>query len=371
MPAIDSFPEVDTPSVMVDKDVLLTNIEKMSSFARNHGVHLRPHVKAHKTVEIAKIQREMGANGLCVAKLDEAEAMAAAGFSDILVAYELVGQQKLERLLYLTEKVSITILVDSIPAAKALSQAATSRSKVIPCLIEVDSGLGRTGVPPGKPALELALSLLKYPGLKLKGLLTHAGHAYAARNRSELELIGRGEAEALLSTAALLRQAGIGSAVLSVGSTPTVRISGAVTGINEIRPGNYVFNDATQVALGVARREDCALSVLTTVISRPTPDRIVIDAGGKTLALDRGAHGISQLPGYGLVKNHQGFVIERLSEEHGIVSLPPESPVTVGDRLEVIPNHACPVVNLTDTLYVHENHRVVNQWRVTARGGVR
>jgi len=363
--------ELDTPAVLVDLTVLKENIAAMAAFAQKHGLKLRPHVKSHKTREIAELQLAAGATGLTVAKLDEAEAMVAAGFKDILIAYELIGEVKLRRLLDLTRRAYLSVLIDSEIGARQLSAAAASQGLEIPCLIEIDSGLGRTGVRPGQPAVELARAVKSLPGLKLTGLLTHAGHAYGAKNQTELNRIAQFEAESLLQTARLLEEEGWSGLALSVGSTPTVRISGTFPGITEIRPGNYVFNDATQIALGVAREEECALTVLTTVISRPAPDRAVVDAGAKTLALDRGAHGTALLNGYGLVKNHPEYMIERLSEEHGILALPPNSPLQVGDRLEVIPNHACPVVNLTDYLYIVEQGKVTGQWRVIARGGVR
>lgn len=363
--------ELDTPAVLVDLTILKKNIAAMAAFAQKHGLDLRPHVKSHKTKEIAELQLAAGATGLTVAKLDEAEAMVAAGFRDILVAYELIGEVKLRRLLDLTRRARLSVLIDSEVGARQLSAAAASQGLEIPCLIEIDSGLGRTGVRPGQPAVELARAMKSLPGLKLRGLLTHAGHAYGAKNQAELNRIAQAEAEAVLQTARLLAKEGWSDLALSVGSTPTVRISGTFPGITEIRPGNYVFNDATQIALGVAREEECALTVLTTVISRPAPDRAVVDAGAKTLALDRGAHGTALLNGYGMVKNHPEYIIERLSEEHGILALPPNSRLQVGDRLEVIPNHACPVVNLTDYLYIVEQGKVTGEWRVLARGGVR
>lgn len=361
--------DLDTPLVAVHRGVLRENIDAMAAFAREQGVRLRPHLKTHKTAEIAQMQIDAGAVGLTCAKLGEAEAFLAAGFRDILIAYPLVGARKIGRLFALLAAypdAHLATLTDSAEHAAECSAAAVRHGVTLPLWIKVDSGLGRVGVAPGRAAAELTRQVAAMPGLRVRGLMTHAGHAYGAADERAVREIGEWEAECLLATKEQMGAAGDGE--ISVGSTPTVRVSGQVPGVTEIRPGNYVFCDATQVRLGAATPEQCALRVLARVVSRPAPGRLVIDAGAKTLALDRGAHGSDALAGYGVVVHHADAVIERLSEEHGVMRVAADSPLRVGDIVEIIPNHSCPVANLTDELYVLDASGYVTTWPVIARG---
>jgi len=363
---------LDTPAVLVELDVLERNIERMADFCRAHNVALRPHAKAHKTLGIARRQLAGGASGLTVAKLDEAEAFVEAGFADLFIANEVVGATKWRRLAALQRRATVAVGVDSLAGAQGVAEAARAEGTVVPVLIEVDSGLKRAGVQPGGAALELATHVVSLSGLMLQGVFTHAGHAYAASDSVEVERIGRLEGEMLVETARLLRANGVASPVVSVGSTPTVRIAGAVDGVTEVRPGNYVFYDRMQVGLGSAAVDDCALSVLVSVISRPTPERIVVDAGSKTFALDLGAHGNESLRGYGYDRERD-LRLERLSEEHGVLSVPPgrHASVRVGDRLRFVPNHACTTANLAEVLLGIRDGCVEEVLPVLVRGGGR
>lgn len=379
--------ELDTPLVVVHRERLVQNIAEMARFANEQGVALRPHLKTHKTLEIARLQMEHGAIGLTCAKLGEAEVFLANGFKNILIAYPLVGKRKLVRLLELMIQypdAEIQTLVDDLEQALALSKLLSERQEMrqgslqahsdslqVPLWIKIDSGLHRCGVEPGERAAELVREVAHLPGVRFLGLLTHAGHAYGASGYEQVKEIGEGEARCLLETAQLVQSHGLDVPAISVGSTPTVRVSGAVKGVTEIRPGNYVFCDATQVRLGVITPDRCALRVFTRVVSRPAPDRLVIDAGAKTLALDKGAHGSDAVSGYGLVVGHPQAVIERLSEEHGVVRVPADSPIRIGDVLEIIPNHSCPVANLTDELFVLDDQGTTERWQVAARGKTR
>jgi D-serine deaminase-like pyridoxal phosphate-dependent protein len=366
--------ELDTPLVVVHRERLLANIEDMAKFAGEQGVVLRPHVKTHKTWEIAQMQLSAGAAGLTCAKLGEAEAFLQRGAKSVLVAYPLVGKRKVERLFDLMARfpeAEVQTLVDSSRQVDELAAEAAVRGVQLPLWVKVDSGLRRCGVQPGLQAVELARHVKRSPGLLLLGLLTHAGHAYGAASYEQVQEIGRSEAQCLLETAAMLRAEGVDGLGISVGSTPTVKVSGAVEGVTEIRPGNYVFYDATQVRLGVVAPERCALRVFAQVVSRPEAGRIVIDAGAKTLALDKGAHGSDAVSGYGMIVGHEQAVIERLSEEHGVVRIPEASGIAVGDVLEIIPNHSCPVVNLTDELCVVNSDGSTESWQVVARGKTR
>ncbi|MEW6662122.1 MAG: alanine racemase [Bacillota bacterium] len=364
---------VDTPAVAVDLDRLQANIRDMALFARDAGVALRPHVKAHKIKEIARQQKEAGAVGVTVAKLGEAEVMVEAGITDILIAYQVIGEVKLRRLADLVRRAKVTVAVDSIAGARELSMLAQTVGQSLQVVIEVDTGLKRCGVLPGEETLALARQLLGMAGLQFAGIMTHAGHVYGAASSAEVAAIGQQEGELMVAAANLLRSQGIGVEVVSVGSTPTAKIAGLVPGVTEIRPGNYVFYDAIQHGLGVVALERCALSIWTTVISKPAPGRLVVDAGSKTFALDRGAHGNAVVQGHGVIKGYPGLTLTRLSEEHGIIEGEPlvTALVEVGQQLEVIPNHACPVINLTDQVLVTKREEVVGVWPVDARGQVR
>ena len=361
--------QLDTPALLVDLDRLERNVARMATFAREHGVALRPHAKSHKSAAIARRQVDAGAVGLTVAKLDEAEAFLDAGFTDLFIANEVVGPRKWERLVRLAQRGTVAVGIDDASVAASIASAARAIGAKVDLLIEIDSGLHRAGVLPGDPALRLAESITELEGVRVRGVFTHAGHAYAARSLDELRSIGESEGASVVETAELLRRHGIACPVVSVGSTPTAPISGAVPGVTEIRPGNYVFYDRMQIGLGSASASDCALSVLATITSRPTADRVIIDAGSKTFALDRGAHGIESVQGFGEDVVH-GLVIDHLSEEHGIiVRTDGESNPAVGERLRLLPNHACTTANLADCMFGVRDGRVEELLPVIARGG--
>lgn len=353
---------METPYVLIDIAKLQENIKTMAAFAASNGLKLRPHVKAHKLPEIARMQIEAGAQGITVATLSEAEVMYAAGISDILLAYPLIGESKMARAAALLHRgCQLSFLVDSYYGAQQLSGLGHPGGTDV--LVKVDSGLGRCGFVPGKDLENFMRWLCRLPNLNVKGLLTHAGHAYGCSSSAAVAEVGTEEGRMMVATAAALRRQGIDVTEVSIGSTPTVGWGGKVTGVTEIRPGNYVFNDATQVALGVVGQERCSLKVVSTVVSRPAPDRAIVDAGAKVLALDQGAHGGGAVSGYGLLAN-PCWRLSRLSEEHGIIEgndLP-----EIGEIIEVIPNHACPVINLTDTVYTSNGL----EWNVAARGRV-
>ncbi len=368
--------DLDTPALIIDLDKLEFNIRDMANFARQQGVKLRPHIKSHKIPEIALMQVREGAVGVTVAKLGEAEVMAQAGIEDILIANQITGPAKIKRLLGLAERVRVCVAVDSLEGAGLLSQAAVGRNLQLGVVVEVDSGLRRCGVLPGEEVVDLAKGILELPGLSFQGIMTHAGHVYGMECWQEAVEVGRREGELMLEVARLLEGAGIAAKEVSVGSTPTAKVSGQVKGVTEIRPGNYVFYDAIQMALGVVGPERCALTVLSTVISTPAPDRVVLDAGSKTLALDKGAHGASLVKGFGIILGGDGLPerslsIERLSEEHGVVAVEAgfsaEKP-KLNARVRIIPNHACTVINLFDQVYGVRGEVVETVWKVAARG---
>jgi D-serine deaminase-like pyridoxal phosphate-dependent protein len=362
--------DVESPALAVDLGVVERNIRAMAEHARRHGVGLRPHAKTHKAPRIAALQLEAGAVGLTFAKLGEAEALLSEDLTDILMAFPIVGAKKLARLLALTERARVTVALDSLDAARAIGEAAGAAGRTVGILVEVDTGGRRCGVLPGEPAVELARGVAAIGGLELRGIMTHEGQAYAATDSDDLRAVSLAAGRTMVETARAIRDAGLAAPIVSVGSTPSARAIAEVPGVTEIRPGTYVFYDYNQVRLGVAGVEDCAATVLATVIARPAPDRAVIDAGTKAVAADRHMIPVEQ-DGFGLVKGQPGWFFARASEEHGVLIRRADAPaddLTIGQRVEVIPNHICPVVNLYDEMVAHRGGAVEGLLPIPARG---
>ena len=362
--------DLDTPVLLVDLPRMERNVARMAAFAREAGVKLRPHVKTHKIPALAHLQLTTGATGITVAKLGEAEVMADAGITDILVCYPIVGEEKLERLAHLARRAHVAVSLDSFEVAEGVASTARAYGVSFDLFVEVDSGLNRCGLPPGDAPVDLIRRIIRLKGVTVAGVLTHAGHAIRAASPEERDAIGRYEGECMVSTKARAEAAGITLREISVGSSATVRVSGRVPGVTEIRPGTYIFNDFMQMNAGACAEDDCALSVLSTVVSRPAPDRVVLDAGSKCLSSD--FHRMTdRMTGYGYLKGSGGVVVARLSEEHGVVLLPDGAPrLAIGDRVEIIPNHACAALNLFDTLTGVRDGEVEVVWPVLARGKV-
>jgi D-serine deaminase-like pyridoxal phosphate-dependent protein len=361
--------EIDTPAALIDLDCVEKNLLQMQQKADQYGVALRPHVKTHKIPELALKQIQLGACGVTVSKVSEAEIMAEAGIEDIFIANQIVTREKLRRLLALSQHTNIAVGLDSVENARRLSEACSTAGKSIDFLIEINSGLNRCGVLPGRETIELYRAIHGLPGLHFKGIFTHAGQVYGKTSLEEVRAVSEFESQAMSETAKALQQLTIRTEVVSVGSTPTMKVWEGWPGVTEIRPGNYIFNDAIQCALKVAKPVDCALTVLATVISRPVADRVVIDAGSKVFALDKGGHGVEAAKGFGIVLGKTA-VLERLSEEHGIMAVDPGESLSIGEQVRIIPNHACPVMNLFDSAYAIRNGKVVTILKIAARGKV-
>jgi D-serine deaminase-like pyridoxal phosphate-dependent protein len=357
---------LDTPSLVVDLDRLEANIARWAADARDAGVKLRPHGKTHKCVEIARRQLAAGARGITLAKIGEAEVMARAGVDDIFLAYEVVGGAKLPRLLALAREIRLRVGIDSMDVATPLGEAAASGGVTLDVMLEVDTGLGRCGAAPGEPLLALAKGVARTRGLRIAGIFTYRGH----RANQDLEAAGREEGEIMVREADRLRTAGFTIDEVSVGSTPTGRPAARVRGVTEIRPGTYVFNDAMQVRWGSATPEECALVVAARVISRPSRDVAVLDAGSKALTAEHGPFS-TKGESHGALRGYPDCQIDRLWEEHGRVQLTEEARrLRVGDLVEVIPAHVCPTVNLARRLVCVRGGRVEATWDVAARAAV-
>lgn len=353
---------------------MIANIDAMQELANQRGVALRPHVKTHKCLEIAQLQLERGAVGLTASKVDEALPFIQAGAKSLTVAYPIVDSRKLDRLLAAAKNrgTDLRVVADSEPGMEALSAAAMRADFLVGIFLEIDVGLGRCGIAEDDERLvPLVQSFSANPRLRLRGLFSHAGHAYGAANRHEIARIAAEECAILHRVHRKLESAGVALPEVSVGSTPTVLASETFSGITEIRPGNYVFMDRTPVRQGLVRPERVALTVLTTVVSA-NENHLIIDAGSKTLSSDRGAHGSGEGFGFGAAFElngdlSQGLTISRLSEEHGFVERGGRD-ISIGTKLRVFPNHACPVVNLADKLLIASGDVVVDRWPVVARG---
>ncbi len=358
------YPELDTPSVLLKIDVVEANIARMAALGREAGVKLRPHTKTHKSPEIAKLQLAAGASGITVAKLGEAEVMADAGIDDIVIAFPLIGRQKLERLAALHRKIKIITSADSFEVAEGLSRVGEAVGQPVPVYLEVDTGLGRCGLMPGRETTEFARSLAGLSGIRVTGLMTHEGHAWKTTAHEEHGRIAKEAAEALAETAAALRAEGFPCYEVSVGATPTSFHIDQVVGATEFRPGTYAFNDRNLLTMGYADEAACALTVLATIVGRPAPTRVILDTGSKTLSQDK----ISADPFMGRVTGHPDWTVTGLSEEHGIVQVPEGADIRIGERLELIPNHACVVTNLSDAFMTVRGGQVQGELAVAARG---
>jgi D-serine deaminase-like pyridoxal phosphate-dependent protein len=289
-----------------------------------------------------------------------------AGFEDVFVAYPVVGVDKGRRLLALSERSRMAVGVDSLEGARGLGDVFRAARRRLDVMLKVDVGYHRVGVLP-ESAPEMARRIAEVPGLSLRGIFTHAGHAYLQDAAADVAAVGHEEGRTMAALAGELRAIGLDMEEVSVGSTPTARYALTESGVTECRPGNYVFNDASQVSLGTCGIEDCALTVLATVVSVPAPERAVVDAGSKTLSSDP----LRPRPGgHGFILGHRSRV-QRLSEEHGVVDVEAGETFRVGDRVRILPNHACVVANLHDRLQGVRGERVEEELLVAARGCIR
>ncbi len=367
--------ELQTPLVVIDAPTMTRNIERMATAAAAGGKRLRPHGKTHKSGWVARQQIAAGAVGVTCAKPGEAEVFAAEGIDDIRIAYP-VSPSYAPRVLSLMDGVRISTIIDDLSVAQAWSDAMEAAVRRLEVLVKIDVGTHRCGVDPRqRDAVGFIEAVSRMPGLHLAGLLSHAGHAYAATSADDVRRIARDEAALMAELVDGCRTRGIELEEISVGSTPTALASAALDGITELRPGNYVFHDRTQVGLGVVGWDGCALRIHASVVSCPAPDRLVLDSGSKVLSSDAARTFAGTATGFGVVLGPDGapdagLSIERLSEEHAVVRVTGSTRLGVGDRVTVVPNHACVVANLANTYVVADGDDVLDKYKVDARGCV-
>ena len=350
----------DTPSIVINLEVVRSNLERMSSYARRAGVALRPHAKTHKSSYFARAQIERGSRGVSVAKVGEAAALRDAGVEELFIAYPVVGQKKLNRLEPLVADGGILLGGDSEAVFAGYAQVARRVDRTIEVMVEVDSGMRRTGVDVSE-VVRLAESIERTKGLDFAGIFTHAGQTHDCTDQLEIERVARQEAAIMGAARDALEGAGFAPRIVSAGSTITAPYLSSDDGITEIRPGTYIFNDLRTLELFACRPDDLAAMMVCTVVSRRR-DQLVIDAGNKTLTLTcTPAHGYGYL--WGLPQTR--FV--RLSEEHGVVDLGPEAiDLEVGDRVAVVPVHICAWMDLQREVYGLEADGTVTEIKIEA-----
>jgi D-serine deaminase-like pyridoxal phosphate-dependent protein len=367
--------DLRTPAVLVDVNRAKANIARMQALAAANGRRLRPHAKTHKSPVVARWQLEAGAIGICCAKVGEAEVFADSGIEDIRLPYP-VHPSNADRVVRLADRVRLSIITDLAETAREWSAAMVKAGRTLDVLVKVDVGFHRCGIDPFRPdAADFIAEVASLPGLRLRGLLSHAGHCYTAASRADVRAIAEDEARILNELAAQARARGAAIDEISVGATPTAAFSASLEGITELRPGNYVYLDRMQVGLGAAALSDCALTVLATVVTKHA-DRVIFDSGSKTLTSD-GARGAGA--GFGAVFSDvedasaldEGLLIERLSEEHATVRVVSGTTrLQVGDRVRILPNHSCVVSNLVDEIALVDGTTVVDRIPVAARGRI-
>lgn len=359
--------DLDTPAVIVDLDVMEANLARLAAYCREHNLNLRPHTKTHKIPALASKQLEHGAVGISVAKVGEAEVMAAHGIKDILVAYPIVTSEKARRLAAIAEGVQISISLDSVEAARVLSEEACKRGVDFSVLVEVDVGFHRCGVPDEKTAVDLAKTIADLKNVQFTGVMCYPGHMLV---KPELQSALLDPVNEVLDrTLSALDHANLSARVVSGGSTPTAYRSHEFHGVTEIRPGMYLFNDRNMLGAEVAGLADCALSVLVTVVSNAVSGRAITDGGSKTFSSDRFLSGDGA--GFGLVKEDPQTVFEAMSEEHGHLKLSRSGKgYCIGERIRIIPNHVCTTVNMHHQVYGIRGDSVEVVWQVAAQGKV-
>ncbi len=344
--------DIDTPAVLIDLDLVAANLARAQTYANAHGLALRPHVKTHKLPRFAHAQMALGAIGITAQKLGEAESMADAGITDIFLPYNILGAAKLARLKALHDRITLRATADSLVTIAGYG-ATFDPAHPLPVLVECDTGAARCGVQTPDQAVTLAQAIAAAPGLRFAGLMVYPPRGGMAQTAGWL-------AEAVQKLTAV----NLPPAVISTGGTPDLWQAATVTLATEHRPGTYIYSDRMQVAFGHGTLADCALTVLTTVVSRPTPTRAVLDAGSKALAAD-----LCPSPGHGHIRAYPDAVITGLSEEHAVVDLTacavrPQ----IGERVRIIPNHACVVTNLFDRVHLMRGDVVEEVAVVTSRG---
>lgn len=365
--------DIPTPALLIDKNIMMDNLKFMQDYADSEGVHLRPHTKTHKMPYVALIQKELGAHGVTVAKTDEAEIMSQGGIDDIFIANEIIGEDKLEKIKELSKTINISFGLDSIEGAFIVNKAFEGHTSKAQVLIEIEVGEERSGMNTMEEFSELLVFLKdNCPNIKLLGIFSHDGSSYFAENLEELAKIHRDAQIRTLSFAKKAEELGYSLERVSIGSTPSLMHGFPILkGVTEIRPGTYVFMDASQ-ANGIGSKARCAATVLAQVMSRPTEERVILDVGAKGITMQKRSRGLCSSEGLGDIKEFPGVHVFDVFDEHAIIySKEMKDSVKVGDKVSIIPVHICPVVNLHENAYFMDGDRVIETVPVLGRGKLR
>jgi D-serine deaminase-like pyridoxal phosphate-dependent protein len=363
MPDPRTIDAIDTPAALVDVDRMHANLRRAAEYCRAHGLAWRPHAKTHKTPALAAEQVRAGAVGVTVATLREAEVMVQV-VDDLLLAYPPIGRAKLDRLMALPERVRLTVGLDSAEALQGLAEAARAAGRSVGVLIETDAGMGRVGVQSAEDAAVLARAAAEMNGVEYRGIMFYPGHVREHVERQDAGI--RAVSDRLARTLEVLTAAGVAPAVVSGGSTPTFWRSHEIAGLTEVRPGTSIFNDRTTAEIGACAWDECAYSVLATVVSTAVPGQAVVDAGSKALSREEIR---ADAAGFGALLDRLEVVVKGVSEEHGLLDLSgTEWRPRIGERVRIVPNHVCVSVNLQERMYGVRRDEVVEVWNVAARG---
>lgn len=357
---LDGFKGIDTPALLLDERALRGNIRRLAEYFASRHCKLRPHFKSHKCTAIAKLQMEAGAVGITCAKLGEAEVVADAGIRNILIANQIVGPIKIQRLVELCRRADPIVAVDSVENVKALSAGAIAAGVGIGVLVEVNIGMNRCGVAPGQAALELARIVAASPGLRFEGLQGYEGHCVDDRDPAERTQRTLQATNLLVETRRLIERSGLRVNIVSGGGTGTYDITGNLDGIDELQAGSYAAMDWWYS--DIRPEFEQAMSLLVTVVSRINPGVAVIDMGRKGIGMEWGNPRVKNFPGAEFIGNG--------SEEHMKISIRENSPLQIGDRLEIIPSHGCTTSNLYSEFIIHQGGRPIARWPIEGRGKV-
>jgi D-serine deaminase-like pyridoxal phosphate-dependent protein len=356
--------ELDTPVLVVDLDRMEKNIKRMVDFTRECGVDLRPHVKTHKAPEIAKMQLEAGSRGVCLQKVSEVEVFASNGFDDIFLTNEVVVPEKIQRLARVAEKVHVGVAVDDLEVAMRMGQIFKETGSEADVYVDVDVGMHRCGVTDPAAAANLAGAVSRQDGLAFKGLMGYEGNVSGAKSKDEQVILANAAMDGIVRAKGAIEKAGMKVDSVSVGSSVSTWINAKHPAVTEVQPGMYVFNDHVLVDRGVATWNDCALTVVATVMSRPAPERAVVDAGSKAFNFDTGL--------FPRALGRDGIKMTHFSEEHGWLELEGEGRnLKIGDRISFVPAHCCTTVNQFEEMHGIRGNSVEKVFPILARGKMR
>lgn len=363
------YDQIDTPALLIDETIMKSNLRNMQERASRLGVALRPHTKTHKMPEIAKLQTEYGAVGITVAKVGEAEVMAENGLSDIFIANEIVGPIKWRRIAALAKKICISFGVDSPEAVAGAEKIFAEENCTVNVRIEVETGEKRSGVTNEESFFQVLDMIRQSPHISLEGIFSHEGHAYSASSAEDCRKLFEDAQRLTLHYADLARKEGFPISSVSVGSTPSLmHCECLLEGITEIRPGTYVFMDVGQGNC-INSYETCAATVLVTIISKPGENRMIGDAGAKALTAQSRGAGLCHTEGKGFIKGSGNVYVDNVYDEHTIIySEELNRTLNVGDKIEIIPNHICPVCNLYDEAYLVKDGELLKKLAISGRG---